>query len=112
VTVGIDDARHGMVLPSQRFGQEALCRRCIAFGRKEKVEGRAGRIHRTIQIAPLALDPDVGLVRPSTVGGRFESPAQTSFHFRGVTLHPSPNGNVVDQKSALGKEFLPVTVGQ
>jgi len=25
VTVGIDDARHGMVLPSQRFGQEALC---------------------------------------------------------------------------------------
>jgi hypothetical protein len=43
--------RHGMVLPSQRFCQEALCRRCIAFGREEEVEGRAGRIHRTIQIS-------------------------------------------------------------
>jgi len=51
VTVGVDDARHGMVLPSQRFGQEALCCSRVLLGRKEKVEGRAGRIHRTIQVA-------------------------------------------------------------
>jgi hypothetical protein len=63
VAVGVDNARHGMVLPSQRFGQEALCRGRVLLGREEKVEGRAGRIHRTIQVAPLALDPDVGLVR-------------------------------------------------
>jgi hypothetical protein len=90
VTVGVDDARHGMVLPSQRFGQEALCCGRVLLGREEKVEGRAGRIHRTIQVAPLALDPDVGLVHTPTVIGWFDSPAQTSFHFLGVTLDPSP----------------------
>jgi hypothetical protein len=31
---------------------------CLAETRKSR--GRAGRIHRTIQVAPLALDPDVG----------------------------------------------------
>src|SRR5208282_2123715 len=67
---------------------EALCCGRVLLGREEKVEGRAGRIHRTIQVAPLALDPDVGLVHPPTVGSRFESRAQTSFHFRRVTLHP------------------------
>src|SRR5208337_111945 len=87
--VGVDDSRHGMVLPSQRFGQKAFCCGRVLLGREEKVEGRAGRIHRTIQVAPLALDPDVGLVHPPTVVGRVEPRAKTSFHFRGVTLHPS-----------------------
>jgi hypothetical protein len=46
VLVGIDDARHRMVLPSQRFDQEAHCCGRVLLGREEKVEGRAGRIHR------------------------------------------------------------------
>jgi hypothetical protein len=58
------------------------------------------------------LDPDVGLVYPPTVGGRFELRAQTSFHFRGVTLHPPPDGDVVDRESALSQEFLDVAVRQ
>jgi hypothetical protein len=73
--VGVDDSRHGMVLPSQRFGQKALCCGRVLLGREEKVEGRAGRIHRTIQVAPLALDPDVRLVHPPRVVSRFEVPA-------------------------------------
>jgi hypothetical protein len=41
-----------MVLPSQRFGQEALCSGRVLLGRAEKVEGgRAGGIHRPIQVA-------------------------------------------------------------
>ena len=48
MTVGVDDARHGMVLPSQRFAHEAL--RCgrVLLGREEKVEGRAGRNSREL----------------------------------------------------------------
>ena len=52
--VGVDDSRHGMVLPSQRFGQKALGRGRVLLGREEKVEGRAGGVHRPIQVAPLA----------------------------------------------------------
>src|SRR4029077_18557380 len=44
--------------------------------------------------------------------GRFEAPTQSALKFRGVTLHPPPDGQVVDQKSTLSKEFLHVTVRQ
>ena len=55
VFVGIDYPRRE--LPAQGFGQKALCCGRVLLGREEKVEGRAGRIHRTIQVAPLAFDP-------------------------------------------------------
>src|SRR5271166_6695985 len=38
--------------------------------------------------------------------------SQSALNFWGVTLHPSPDGDVVDRKSALGKEFLDVSVRQ
>ena len=58
--IGVDDARRGMVLLTQGFGQEALCCGRVLLGREEKVEGRAGGVHRPIQVAPLAFDPYVG----------------------------------------------------
>ena len=65
---------------------KALCCGRVLLGREEKVEGRTGSVHRSVQVAPFALDPDVGLIHPPTVCGRLESRAQTSLHFRGVTL--------------------------
>ena len=62
VLVGIDDPRRRMVLTAQGFGQKALSRCCIAFGREKEVDRRTAGVHRAIQIHPLALDPDVGLV--------------------------------------------------
>ena len=67
--IGVDDTRRGMVLLTQGFSQEALCCSRVLLGREEKVEGRAGRIHRTIQVAPLASDPDVGLIQAPTIVG-------------------------------------------
>jgi hypothetical protein len=37
---------------------------------------------------------------------------KTSFHFRGVTLDPSPHRDVIGVQAALGKKFLHVTVGK
>jgi hypothetical protein len=45
-----------------------------------------------------------------TVVGRSEPQSQSTLNFRGVTLDPPPDVDVVDQKSALSKEFLDVTV--
>ena len=42
VLVGVDDPRRGMALPAQGFGQKALGRRCIAFGREKDVDRRTG----------------------------------------------------------------------
>src|SRR5580692_2877536 len=102
----------GWVPPSQRFGQKALCRGRVLLGREEKVEGRAGRIHRTIKVAPFALDPDVRLVHPPRVVSRLEPRAQTSFHFLGVTLYPSPHRDVIGMQAPLGEQLLHVTVGK
>src|SRR5580700_6128290 len=44
VLVGVDDPRRGMVLPTQGFGQKALGRRCIAFGREKEVDRRTGGV--------------------------------------------------------------------
>src|SRR5271165_7695686 len=62
VAVGVDRSRRRMVCSAERFGKKALACGRVLLGREEKVEGRAGRIHRTIQVAPLALDLDVRLV--------------------------------------------------
>ena len=51
-------------------------------------------------------NPDVGLVYPPTVVGRLEPRSQAALNFRGVTLNPPPDGDVVDQKPALSKKFL------
>src|SRR5271157_5943771 len=51
--VGVDDPRLRMVLSAQRFRQEALCCGRVLLGREEKVEGRAGGIHRPVKVTPL-----------------------------------------------------------
>ena len=73
--IGVDDTRRGMVLLTQGFGQEALCCGRVLLGREEKVEGRAGGVHRPIQVAPLAFDPYVGFVDAPTIARRLEVPA-------------------------------------
>ena len=54
VLVGVDDPRRGMVLPAQGFGQKALGRRCIAFGREKEVDRRTGGVHGPVQVHPFA----------------------------------------------------------
>ena len=59
VLVGINNPRLGMVRTSQSFTQEALCCGRVLPGRKQEINRRTERVHRTIQVAPLAFDPDV-----------------------------------------------------
>ena len=67
VLVGVDDPRRGMVLPAQGFGQKALGRRCIAFGREKEVDRRTGRVHGPVQVHPFAFHPDVRFVHTPRV---------------------------------------------
>src|SRR5690348_637020 len=104
--VGVDHSRRRMLCSAERFGKEALCCGRVLLSREEKVEGRSGRIYRTIQVAPLAFDPDVGFVHPPTASGRFEPRAQTPFHFRGIALDPSPHRDMIGVQTPLGEQFL------
>jgi len=53
-----------MVRTSQGFGQKALGGHGVALGREEKVERRAGGVHRTVEVAPLALGSVATLQSP------------------------------------------------
>jgi hypothetical protein len=55
VLVGVDDPRRRMVHSAKRFGQKALGRRCIAFGREEEVDRRTARIHSPYKYTHLPL---------------------------------------------------------
>src|SRR5208282_4713191 len=63
-------------------------------------------------IDPLALDPDVGFVHSPTVVGRSEPRAQTSFHFWGIPLDPTPHRDVIGLQASLGEQLLDVPVRQ
>jgi hypothetical protein len=72
VTVGVDDPGSGVILPTQRSGEETLCCGRSLLGREEKVEGRAGGVDSPVEVAPLAFDPYVGFVDAPTIACRLE----------------------------------------
>ena len=110
ILVGVDDPRRWMVRSAQRFGEEALSRCCIAFSREKEVDRRTAGVHRPVQVHPLALSPDVGLVHPPRVVRRLEVPAQAPLHFRSIPLDPSPHRDVVGAQAPIGEQLLDVAI--
>jgi hypothetical protein len=79
VTVGVDDARHGK--------RSATAASRLAESKKSIVAPLESTAR--YKYNPLAFNAHISFVHAPTVVGRFEPRAQTSFHFRGVTLDPS-----------------------
>ena len=77
---------------------------------RKEVNRRTGGVHSPVQIHPLALNPDVGFIRPPTVVGWFESPTQTLFHFRAIALDPPPDGDVIGAQAPLDEQLFDVAV--
>ena len=101
--VCVDDPRRGMVLPAQGFGQKALGRRCIAFGREKEVDRRTAGVHRPVQVHPFAFHPHVCLVHPPRVVCGLEPFAQPPIQLRGLPLDPAPDGDVIHREPTLGQ---------
>ena len=76
VAVGVDHPRRGIVRSAQRFCEKALGRDRVLLSREEKIQGRSARVHRPVEVTPLAFDPDVGLVHtPAVVHGASGDPS-------------------------------------
>ena len=70
VAVGVDDSWRRMVRTAQRFYEKALGRDRVLLSREEKIQGRSARVHRPVEVTPLAFHPDVRLVQaPAVIGG-------------------------------------------
>src|SRR5260370_4240311 len=96
--------------PTGRPG--ALGRCCVAFSRQKEVDRRTAGVDSPVYIDPLALDPDVGFVHSPTVVGRSEPRAQTSFHFWGIPLDPTPHHDVLGVQTSLREQLFHIPIRQ
>ena len=63
-------------------------------------------------VKQFAFNAHIRLVHARTIVGRFESPTQTSFHFRAIALDPPPDGDVIGAQAPLGEQLLDVESGR
>ena len=88
-----DLLRHAVA--ADRLGQEAFGRLLVALLREEEINRLAVFIDSAIEIAPLALDLNVGLVHPPADPHRSLATVQGFFEERAVFDHPPVNGRVI-----------------
>ena len=98
------------VVAAERLAEEALGRLLVALGAEQEVDGLAGAVDGAIEIAPLTVDPEVGLIDVPRPAARPEMPARALLELGGEALDPAVHGGVVDLDPAIGEHALEVAV--
>src|SRR5271165_3034882 len=112
VLVGVDEPRRRMVLSAQALARKRSAAAASRLADRRKSIVAPVESTARYKIHPFALDPDVGLVDAPTVVARSEPRAQTSFHFWGIPLDPTPHRDVIGVQTSLGEQLLDVPVRQ
>src|SRR5262252_8550723 len=99
-------------VPADRLLQKPQCGLCIPMLGEQKVNGLAVLIDRSIQIAPLPLDLDVGLVQPPADPYRAFTPVKRLFQQRAIFDGPPVDGGVIDVHPPFCHEFLDMAGAQ
>ena len=93
---------------SERLAEQAFGRSGIAQAREHEVDRGTGGIDGSVEVAPPALDTNVGFIdTPGLVGG-FEMTAQPLLQFGTVALDPAPDGRVVRFQAALAEQLFDI----
>ena len=92
----------------QRLAQQALGRSGIAQPREREVDCGAGGIDGSVEVAPTALDTNVGLIDAPGPVGWLEMTAQPLLQFGTVALDPAPDCRVVWLQAALAEELFDI----
>ena len=72
----------------------------VAQRRKQEVNRGAAGIDGPIELAPAALNSNVGLVDPSGFVGRLKIAPQPLFQFGRIALYPTPHGRMISFQPA------------
>src|SRR5258707_7727646 len=101
-----------MILSAQSLTQKTRRAGGIACGGEQEVDRVPVGIDCPVQVDPFAFGTHIGFIHPPTIVGGFEPRAQTPLHFWTVTLYPSPYGDMIGKKAALGQELFHIPVGE
>jgi hypothetical protein len=110
VLVGIDDVRLPVAAAAQCLGEKPLRRLGVASVGEIEVERRATFVDRPVQLFPLALDADLGLVDPPREAGPVLVPQRPLLQLRGVALDPAVERCVVDGDAAFAHHLLELAI--
>jgi hypothetical protein len=93
----------------RRIGEETLGGGYITPFAQKKINGSTLLIHRAIQVNPLALYLNVGLIYSPGITHRQCVLVPALFKVRHVPLHPSQDGRMNEGNAALGHHLDEVT---
>ena len=92
----------------QRLAEQAFSRSGIAKPREREVDRGPGGIDGSVEVAPTALDTNVGLIDAPGPVGWLEMTAQPLLEFRTVALDPTPDCRVVRLQAAFAEQFFDI----
>ena len=92
----------------QRLAEQACSRSGIAQPREHEGDRGAGGIDGSVEVAPTALDTNVGLIDTPRFVGWLEMTAQLPLQFRTVALDPAPDCRGVRFQAALAEELVDI----
>src|SRR6266850_839319 len=95
-----------------RLGEKARGGALVALVREQEINGLAGLIHRTIQIAPFPTYADVGFIHPPTHPHRPLTAMERGLELGTVFQHPAIDGGVIHRDAALLHELFELVVAQ
>lgn len=84
----------------------------ISLCAKQKVDRIAVAIDRSVQILPLASEPDVRFVHPPARADGAFAPSERGYQHRRDLDRPAMDGGVINDNAALGHHFLNVPQAQ
>jgi hypothetical protein len=108
--IGHGGARMAGVLSTERLTEEALGRPLVPLGAEQEVDGLAGAVDRPVQVAPLTVDPDEGLVDVPRAAARPQVTTHALLELRREALDPAVERDVVDLDATVGEHGLEVAV--
>ena len=93
---------------SERLAEQAFGRSGIAQAREHEVDRGAGGIDGSVEVAPTALDTNVGFIDTPGLVGWCEMTAQPLLQFGTVALDPAPDCRVVRFQAALAEQLFDI----
>jgi hypothetical protein len=105
VLIHVDHPRLRIARVEQHLTKESLGRRCIAFGREQKIDGLPGGIYGSIQISVLPFDSNVSFIDAIAFIGPFQVSAAASVQFWSVDLDSTPDTTGVDEQTTFERHL-------
>src|SRR3954453_17704324 len=98
------------MLPGEGTLEEALGCLLVPLGSEPEVDRLTGAVDRSVQVAPLPVDPDVRLINVPRPAAGAQMTAHPLLQLRGEALDPAVHGRVIHLHAPVGEHGLEIAI--